>query len=653
MLLGTGYLVRSMAATEPPIETDSGEFIHAIADNFQTGKEENAYSLRQSDGQYLDVTIDPTKAGKTPRTGSKVHIHGRRQGKHLAVTNEAAASIVVDAQPSSDSAVLGQAQLSQPDPGAQGSTAPAGSSVRAYNRAVILVNLNDPTGSAAIGLKPQMRTTAEETGYLSGSMSPDTFWSETSYGQLSLTSKVVGSVTINISSSDCSLATIHGWADAADAAVRAAGTSLSGYTNFTYILPFDPAVSGSSSCAWGGYSDMGGQRTWLAYGYAAFNSGGGFTRYLMGTESHEFGHNLGLLHSASYTCTSNAQKVVLSNACSVNTYGDPWDLMGSQDYYHLLDSYHREQLGFIPSAKIQTISTSGNYTIASSDIDPATTALPQSIRIARPGAQPAQFYELETRSPSGTMFDNFSTSQKVAMGFTLRVIPAIRTTDLDYSYLLNSQPDDTSGVAAPFYDETFTDPASGLSIKLLNRTASTITVAITLNGVAPPAGASDNIYPTVLVASPKEGSSYAVGAAVPLTATAYDNTNVSKVSFYDGSTLLGSVGAPPYTFSWNTKSVAGGSHTIKIAATDPTGNIGYSTVTVTLTGGTTPPPPVVAPPSTTKPGDANGDNKVNLLDYSVLYSHQKDTPIYGPIDFNHDGQINGADLNILLTHWSG
>lgn len=49
-------------------------------------------------------------------------------------------------------------------------------------------------------------------------------------------------------------------------------------------------------------------------------------------------------------------------------------------------------------------------------------------------------------------------------------------------------------------------------------------------------------------------------------------------------------------------------------------------------------------------GDANGDNRVNAADLSILLSHSGTN--YPPADFNHDGTVGAADLAILLSQWT-
>jgi hypothetical protein len=60
----------------------------------------------------------------------------------------------------------------------------------------------------------------------------------------------------------------------------------------------------------------------------------------------------------------------------------------------------------------------------------------------------------------------------------------------------------------------------------------------------------------------------------------------------------------------------------------------------------TPPPPTPTPGN----GDANGDGRVNGIDYSIL--SEKDGTNFAAADFNRDGTVGAADLAILLSRWT-
>jgi hypothetical protein len=87
-----------------------------------------------------------------------------------------------------------------------------------------------------------------------------------------------------------------------------------------------------------------------------------------------------------------------------------------------------------------------------------------------------------------------------------------------------------------------------------------------------------NLPPRVSITHPVNGM--VVGTNVMIAATATDDVAVTNVYFYDGSTLLGSDAASPYSLVWNGAPL--GPHTLKAVAWDDTGLSSTSTVAVTV-----------------------------------------------------------------------
>ncbi|MFE7935189.1 glycoside hydrolase family 48 protein [Streptomyces sp. NPDC057456] len=92
--------------------------------------------------------------------------------------------------------------------------------------------------------------------------------------------------------------------------------------------------------------------------------------------------------------------------------------------------------------------------------------------------------------------------------------------------------------------------------------------------------------PVAVLTSPTAGAVYTQGNAVPLAATAAaaDNATISKVEFYDDTTLLGTDASSPYTLSATGLSV--GSHSLVAKAYDSLGASASSTpVGITVVSG--------------------------------------------------------------------
>src|SRR6266404_2709857 len=92
-----------------------------------------------------------------------------------------------------------------------------------------------------------------------------------------------------------------------------------------------------------------------------------------------------------------------------------------------------------------------------------------------------------------------------------------------------------------------------------------------------------NAAPTVSLTSPPNGASYSAGAPITLTAAAADSDGtITKVEFFAGTNLIGTVTQAPYTFDWI--NAPSGNHAFSAKATD---NLGAATtsspVNVTVT----------------------------------------------------------------------
>lgn len=103
-----------------------------------------------------------------------------------------------------------------------------------------------------------------------------------------------------------------------------------------------------------------------------------------------------------------------------------------------------------------------------------------------------------------------------------------------------------------------------------NSGASTTSAAISITVKA-------NLPPTVTLANPASTSSLIAPATITLSATASDSDGtVTKVDFYNGTTLLGTSTTPPYKYVWS--NVAAGTYSITAKATDNMGAVGTSSV---------------------------------------------------------------------------
>lgn len=140
---------------------------------------------------------------------------------------------------------------------------------------------------------------------------------------------------------------------------------------------------------------------------------------------------------------------------------------------------------------------------------------------------------------------------------------------------------DSSGVTPGFYGlwAKAYDQEGNLDISDL--------VGVTVRDSAPPAVAI-----TVPAAGARVG-----GSSVSVQVSASDNVGVTRVELLlDGSTLLGTDTASPWSFNWNSTSVTPGSHTLSARAYDQADNIGLSVpVSVTVYDAVNPTVSLLAP----------------------------------------------------------
>jgi len=97
----------------------------------------------------------------------------------------------------------------------------------------------------------------------------------------------------------------------------------------------------------------------------------------------------------------------------------------------------------------------------------------------------------------------------------------------------------------------------------------------------PPADGPDHESPSAQISTPAPGAT--VSGVVSVTATATDNIGVTRVDLWIDGAFAQSATAAPYTFSWDSRTVANGDHTIEAFAFDGAGNSGSSgplTITV-------------------------------------------------------------------------
>jgi peptidoglycan/xylan/chitin deacetylase (PgdA/CDA1 family) len=111
---------------------------------------------------------------------------------------------------------------------------------------------------------------------------------------------------------------------------------------------------------------------------------------------------------------------------------------------------------------------------------------------------------------------------------------------------------------------------NGLSFGLALSSNGSLTVDDLGIDDAAPTGMGDTTQPTVSLTAPSANTT--VAGTVSIQATASDNAAVDHVDYLVDGAVVGSSTPTPYSFDWNSRSVANGVHTIAARAVDTAGN---------------------------------------------------------------------------------
>lgn len=402
--------------------------------------------------------------------------------------------------------------------------------------AVILFNFIDNTG------KPYTLDSARSITF-TASNSVNAYFKQASLGNLSLEGKlrqdgdVFGWYTIPYSQTPCDYYT---WASAANAAARSAGVDTTGYNHIVYGFP------STSACGWAGLGQLGGSLTWI--------KGGNFNTRVVG---HELGHNLGVHHASSYSCTENGIRVPISSSCTKSEYGDPFDIMGNSLKH--MSTFHKGRLNWYQTDNTNTVTQSGVYTIDM--IEKPSTGI-KALRIPKDVSSTGsitKYYYLEYRNPFG--FDNFASTSNVSNGISIRIAPPY--TSVTQTLLIDATPSTTSfGDPALTLNKSFTDSAKGITVKTIGIATSSATVEVV-------------VTPTLLCGRNNPGTSISPSSQFGLagesktynvTVTNKDTSTCPNSQFNIASVLPSGFSQTPSTFVTNPLP-PGSSQTISINVT--------------------------------------------------------------------------------------
>jgi hypothetical protein len=522
---GDSTAVQSRVAAGQRVQVEGQlEILHQ---DFTDGRGLYSYFLRKSDGTRVSLKF--TKQPPTHLlTGAHVRADGQLSGGNLILYsgNTNLTSTTTSSQSGSASSI------------------PVPNTFGPQSVLVILVNFQDDA--------VQPFTVADVQNAFFNTA--NNFFAENSYGQTSLAGSAVGWYTIPDSVTTCNTSQIA--VDAQNAAT-AAGVTLTSFSRYVYVFPYN------TNCAFAGSSTVGGNpsESWI----------NGSLEYH--TIQHELGHAFGLWHSHWLNCGSSA--IICSNG-TVYEYGDLMDTMGmvqtpSPDY----NAFQKERLGWLnygASPSVQTVTSSGTYTIYPYELGGSGPNALKVLQSTDSTTGAKTWYYLEQRQAIGwdAFLTNGTCSPCYTQNETTGVLFHLGTDgDGNSSELIDMTPTTPS---TGYYDpsltvgQSFQDPGAGVTFTPTAVSSAGATVQITMNGSTCIAAS-----PTVTV-SPSQSQSVNAGTPISFSLSIKDNDSSS---------------CAPATFNLGDYLPSGWSGVLSTPALSLSpGKSGFATVTATSPMGT-------------------------------------------------------------------
>jgi hypothetical protein len=292
-----------------------------------------------------------------------------------------------------------------------------------------------------------MGTAADATSLMDSAVK---FWTEASFGQLQAAYDLAGPYDIRFN--QCS--DNWRWMSDATTAAKNAGIDTTRYQHFMML--------GNQSCGYGGLGEQPGVNSWVAGLWP-------------GVVVHELGHNFGLWHASSRTCTSSGATVTMSDSCTYAEYGDPFDPMGD-GWPHHYSATNKSFLGWIAPDNIKTALGDMTYTLAPSTLPSNGLQLihvkgPQDI-----------MYQLDFRRSAS--FDTYAANDPVVNGVSVRAL-FTAASDADRAHLLDLSPDGNFSKSALGVGQSYTFYGTSTTLTVLSAGASGASIQITGAGAAP------------------------------------------------------------------------------------------------------------------------------------------------------------------------
>jgi len=410
---------------EPMLPSRSVEgTVEAVTlDDFEGGRSELAYHLVTDEGRRLALAFP---SGETPpyRTGDRLRVTGR-EGLSGRFEVEGA-----EALPALE-------KLSTPV---------AASSWTVGAKKVLLIRFNFADDTS----QPYSDAAAQSVMFgVSGSVAA--FYKEGSYGLTTLSGAITPWLTV--STNKPTTCDISAYSEATTLAANA-GFNSANYDFTVWVFPALP-------CGWAGLGVVGGSGAWINQSLSTY------------VVSHELGHNFGLLHAHSLSCGG----VSIGPSCSQSEYGDPFDTMGSGA--HQFNAFSKAQmLQWLTGGSVATRSAIGTATYVLSPLESNS-----GLRALQIPTAANRNYWVEFRQAIG--FDaSLSGNANVMGGALIHIGPSA---DWGTDLLDMTPATGTFGDAALDVGGSFHDAAAGVTIRTVSKTATTLTVQVTLVAIPPTA----------------------------------------------------------------------------------------------------------------------------------------------------------------------
>lgn len=341
------------------------------------------------------------------------------------------------------------------------------------------------------------------------------YYKEQSYNQMSLSGNVYGWTTLpwNGPANACGSVSLSDMASV----IQENNINLSNYEHVVYIIGQSYFSGG---CATGGFVTYNGVSYRLSQAWVGTGMYWDYQRISVPPSlftwrlfdfvfSHEFGHNLGLLHAKGLDC---GEQILYGN-CGTIEYGNSYDLMGTAEYSIHTNGAYKYQLGWLNS-RVLDVTSSGRYTISNLESDTGFV----TAKISNPLSVDSSFF-VEYRK--GVGFDAVLNEPNFASNQQGLFVNVMAPNNIE-SWLLDMTPTDL-----PYFNDissatlnysasgtnVFTDPGRGITIgPVVEYTPNSITFDVT---IVPP------LAPKITNLTPQSGFS---GTQVTITGSNFTPT---------------------------------------------------------------------------------------------------------------------------------